>query len=228
MNIVERARELRPVIEVAAQSLSDEQAVYAPEIFEAWNPNGYRYEAGRKVRWEGVLYRVLQAHTSQPEWNPAVAPSLFARVLIPDPGFIPEWEQPDSTNPYMKHDVVRHNGKTWESQIDHNVWEPGTVGAETLWSEVTQNATEEPETSGTEVSPSEPTEPQEEPVSEPTEPQETTEEEPADPVDEWVQPTGAHDAYNTGDIVLYNGTRYSCTVDNNVYAPGVYGWDETE
>ena len=44
---------------------------------------------------------------------------------------------------------------------------------------------------------------------------------------EWVQPTGAHDAYNTGDKVSYNGKHYICTADANVYAPGVYGWKET-
>ena len=43
---------------------------------------------------------------------------------------------------------------------------------------------------------------------------------------EWVQPTGAHDAYNTGDKVSYNGKHYICTTDANVYAPGVYGWEE--
>ena len=42
---------------------------------------------------------------------------------------------------------------------------------------------------------------------------------------EWVQPTGAHDAYNTGDKVSYNGQQYICTIDANAYAPGVYGWD---
>ena len=41
---------------------------------------------------------------------------------------------------------------------------------------------------------------------------------------EWVQPTGAHDAYNTGDKVSYNGKHYVCTIDAN-YAPDVYGWD---
>ena len=42
---------------------------------------------------------------------------------------------------------------------------------------------------------------------------------------EWVQPTGAHDAYNTGDKVSYNGKHYVCTIDANTYAPDVYGWD---
>lgn len=38
----------------------------------------------------------------------------------------------------------------------------------------------------------------------------------------WSQPTGAHDAYNTGDIVNYNGTLYRSLVDGNVYSPEVY------
>ena len=43
---------------------------------------------------------------------------------------------------------------------------------------------------------------------------------------EWVQPTGAHDAYNIGDKVTYNGQHYVCTSNANVYAPDVYGWKE--
>lgn len=43
---------------------------------------------------------------------------------------------------------------------------------------------------------------------------------------EWVQPTGAHDAYNTGDKVSHNDKHWECTIDNNVYEPGVYGWNE--
>ena len=44
---------------------------------------------------------------------------------------------------------------------------------------------------------------------------------------EWAQPTGAHDAYNTGDKVSYNGKHYVCTIDANTYAPDVYGWKIT-
>ena len=44
----------------------------------------------------------------------------------------------------------------------------------------------------------------------------------------WKQPTGAHDAYNTGDVVNYNGKLYISTIDGNVYSPDVYpqGWQE--
>lgn len=42
----------------------------------------------------------------------------------------------------------------------------------------------------------------------------------------WSQPTGAHDAYNTGDVVNYNGILYESLVDGNVYSPEAYpaGW----
>lgn len=45
---------------------------------------------------------------------------------------------------------------------------------------------------------------------------------------EWVQPTGAHDSYNKGDKVTYNGQRYVCTSNANVYAPDVYGWQAAD
>lgn len=43
----------------------------------------------------------------------------------------------------------------------------------------------------------------------------------------WSQPTGSHDAYNTGDIVDYNGTLYKSLIDGNVYSPDAYpaGWE---
>jgi len=112
-------------------SATDEQALEAIALYPAWKPD-VDYAAGDRVRHDGTLYRVLQDHTSQADWTPDAAPSLFTRVLIPDPEVIPEWVQPDSTNPYMKGDRVTHNGKTWESSIDYNVWEPGVYG----WIEV--------------------------------------------------------------------------------------------
>ena len=43
---------------------------------------------------------------------------------------------------------------------------------------------------------------------------------------EWVQPIGASDAYNKGDKVSHDGKHWVSDVDNNVWAPGVYGWNE--
>lgn len=50
-------------------------------------------------------------------------------------GEILPWDRPESTNPYRLLDQVTHNGSTWISRNDANVWEPGTVNS-TIWEEV--------------------------------------------------------------------------------------------
>lgn len=44
----------------------------------------------------------------------------------------------------------------------------------------------------------------------------------------WSRPTGSHDAYNTGDIVDYNGELYKSLIDGNTYSPDEYptGWEK--
>lgn len=139
MTLIEKARELRKILEkamTATQSLTEAEAITATCLHPKWSGDSVQYTAGQRVQDDGILYTVLQAHTSQPGWKPTAAPSLFAKVLIPDPSVVSEWEQPDSTNPYMKGDKVKHNGKTWVSLVDNNVWEPGAVGTAALWQEV--------------------------------------------------------------------------------------------
>ena len=141
MTLIEKARELRALIEKAmteTASLTEAEAVAATCLHPKWSGDSVQYTAGQRVQDDGILYTVLQAHTSQPDWKPAAAPSLFAKVLIPDPTVIPEWEQPESTNPYAKGDKVKHNGKTWVSLVDNNVWEPGVTGTAALWQEVAE------------------------------------------------------------------------------------------
>ena len=116
-------------------AVDDNTALRMTEFYPEWSA-GQAYTAGFKVQYGGTLYNCLNAHTSQDDWTPDVSPSLFAKVLIPDENIIPEWEQPDSTNPYSKGDKVTHNGKTWESLVGNNVWEPGATGTESLWKEV--------------------------------------------------------------------------------------------
>ena len=106
---------------------ADEQAIDAAAVYPTWR-EGVAYVAGERVRYNEILYKVLQDHTSQTTWTPESAPSLFAKMLISDPETIPEWTQPDSTNPYQTGDKVTHNGATWISTIDNNVWEPGVYG----------------------------------------------------------------------------------------------------
>lgn len=138
MSVIDRARALRRQIEDNAAGMSDYMALQYTELFPAWSGDGIAYKAGDRVRYNGTLYKVLQDHISQGDWRPDSTSSLYAKVLIPDPAVVPEWEQPDSTNPYSKGDKVLHGGKTWESLVDGNVWEPGVTGTESLWREVTE------------------------------------------------------------------------------------------
>ena len=121
----------------SAVSFSDDQAIQVPELYDNWSGDGVSYKVGVRINHNGILYKVLQDHTSQPDWTPDTAPSLYDKVLVADPEVIPEWEQPDSTNGYAKGDKVIHNGTIWESLVDNNVWEPGAMGTESLWKEVT-------------------------------------------------------------------------------------------
>lgn len=108
-------------------TVDDQTAVRMTEFYPEWHA-GQAYTAGFKCQRGGKLCRCIQAHTSQDGWEPESAPSLWAKVLIPDETVIPEWEQPDSTNPYSAGDKVTHNGKTWVSDVDNNVWEPDVYG----------------------------------------------------------------------------------------------------
>lgn len=122
---------LRKAIEIGSTNLTDEVALTAVELFPTWRPN-YHYKINDRVQYNKVLYKVLQEHDSQETWTPDNSPSLFTKVLIIENEIL-EWQQPESTNPYMQGDKVLHNGKTWESEINNNVWEPGIYG----WREIT-------------------------------------------------------------------------------------------
>ena len=136
MTLLELARKLRPYIEKAAMFLDDADAIEAVNLFPTWNANAIEYLKDTKVNFEGTLYKCLQTHVPQAAWTPIAAPSLWAKVLIPDENTIPEWEQPGSTNPYMKGDKVMFNEKIYESLIDNNIWSPAAYP--TGWREVTE------------------------------------------------------------------------------------------
>ena len=123
MTLVELAHKLRPYIEKAALSLSDADALEAIDLFGSWQADK-AYVVDDKVKYEGNLYKCLQAHTSQVSWTPVAAASLWAKVLIPDENVIPDWEQPDSTNAYMIGDKVMFEGHIYESAINYNIWSP--------------------------------------------------------------------------------------------------------
>ena len=121
-------------IETAKKLLSDEQASQVIGLYPEWRSNA-SYNAGDKVVYNGKLYSVLQTHSAQEGWTPTASPSLFATVLAGQDGTaIGEWQQPDSTNPYMMGDKVIFGGAVYESVIDYNIWSPSAYPAG--WREV--------------------------------------------------------------------------------------------
>ena len=112
---------------------TDEMSLQVPNLYPTWKEDT-SYEINDRILYNNILYKVITTHTSQTTWTPDVSPSLFAKVLIPDENVIPEWVQPDSTNPYMTGDKVMYDGKVWVSTIDNNVWSPSTYG----WQEIVE------------------------------------------------------------------------------------------
>ena len=123
----EEAIRFRRKIESAAELQSDEQALQSIDLFPVWKA-GLSVTAGQRYQYEGVLYRVLQSHTTQADWTPDITPALFAVVSIDE---WPEWIQPQgSEDAYNTGDKVSHNGSHWVSLVDSNVWVPGIYGWE--------------------------------------------------------------------------------------------------
>ena len=106
--------------EVKAQLVGDEHGHF-------WvAEDGKAYAVGDRVKYNGLLYRCVQAHTSQADWTPDVVPALWVRTSTEE---WPEWIQPTGAHDaYNKGDKVSHNEKHWVSDIDANVYEPGVYG----------------------------------------------------------------------------------------------------
>lgn len=116
---------IREMIEKASVSLPDADAIEAAELFPAWAV-GVAYSVGERVQYDGKLYKVVQAHTSQADWTPPTVPALFTEVA--KPGEIPVWKQPTGAqDAYAKGDKVHYptaDDPVYESKIDANVWSP--------------------------------------------------------------------------------------------------------
>lgn len=117
--------QLREIIEKASVNLSDEDALTAVELFPSWEV-GKSYSQNDRVLYDGKLYKVIQAHTSQDDWTPDKTPALFTEVA--KPGEIPVWKQPTGAqDAYNKGDKVHFpdaDSTVYESLIDGNVWSP--------------------------------------------------------------------------------------------------------
>ena len=129
---------VKMAVKQARQITDDAEALEVQMLYKQWDKQiGKPLAAGEYINYEGVLYKVLQAHTVQEAWTPTNAPSLFAKVLIDPTGeTILDWQQPDSTNPYMIGDKVKFEGKIYQSLIDNNVWSPTAYPQG--WEEITE------------------------------------------------------------------------------------------
>lgn len=113
------------LIQAAINYLPDEEAETVTALFPDWE-DGKAYAVGDRVKYNGLLYRCVQAHTSQADWTPDVVPALWVRTSTEE---WPEWIQPTGAHDaYNKGDKVSHNEKHWISDIDANVYEPGVYG----------------------------------------------------------------------------------------------------
>lgn len=113
------------LIQTAIAYLPDEEAETVTALFPDWE-DGKAYAVGDRVKYDGLLYRCVQAHTSQSDWTPDKTPALWVRTSTEE---WPEWIQPTGAHDaYNTGDKVSHNEKHWISDIDANVYEPGVYG----------------------------------------------------------------------------------------------------
>lgn len=113
------------LIQTAIGYLPDEEAETVTALFPMWE-DGKAYAVGDRAQYNELLYRCVQAHTSQADWTPDVTPALWVRTSTEE---WPEWIQPAGAHDaYNQGDKVSHNGKHWISDIDANVYEPGVYG----------------------------------------------------------------------------------------------------
>ena len=123
-----------------AQELDDTQALEVAALYDEWSGKGVKYygpddpegNPQSRVRFQGNLVKCISTHTSQPDWAPNAAPSLWTLILPGQDGSGVEvgvWQQPESTNGYEEGDRVIYDGHLWESTQNDNVWRPGDVGA---------------------------------------------------------------------------------------------------
>ena len=209
--------ELRRALQLFAATLYDKEdtAVEIASLYPVWAADK-QYKANDIVQYgtnsvgDPQLYLVLQAHKSQSDWLPDATASLYKKMGISESGY-PIWTQPlCAVDAYNLGDIVSYNGKLYKSIINANVWAPDVYPAG--WEEYTESTSggDSGETGGGDSGTTEPETP------------------PTETIPDFVQPTGAHDAYKKGDRVKFEGKIYESLIDANTYSPSAYpaGWKE--
>lgn len=134
MNRLQAAEQLRKALQMYATTLTDEKAMEVVAVFDPWAA-GKVYAVGDFVTYgvNGVgdpqLYKCISAHTSQADWTPDVAVSLFDAIGLDDNGY-PVWSQPTGAHDaYNTGDIVNYNGTLYKCLIDGNTYSPDAYPA---------------------------------------------------------------------------------------------------
>lgn len=198
---------MRAVIEESVASLDDETAVTVPSLFTPWTV-GEAVNVGDRRYYAPRLYKVVQAHTTQADWTPDVTPALWA--VVGDPGEAGTIDDPITAARGMEYEYGKYYFDPEDSKIYLCERTGEAEGGKIILQYLPHELIGQYFSAAESEAPEEPAEP-----------------DTGDTYPEWVQPTGGHDAYNTGDIVMYNGTAYRSLIDGNVWAPDAYpqGWE---
>jgi hypothetical protein len=117
--------------------LSESESMEIADLYPQWTPErsyavGVIVKYGVNADGETQLYKVVQAHTSQADWTPNTAASLFSKIGFTESG-TPLWTQPQGGHDaYQIGDEVSYGGKIYRCTVANNVWQPDVYG----WSEV--------------------------------------------------------------------------------------------
>lgn len=122
----------RKKIEQASAWTDDADALEMVELFPQWRPDK-AVIVGERVQYNGLLYKCVQAHTTQPDWTPDITPALWVRVSVDE---WPEWIRPQgAADAYNTGDQVTYNDAHYISNCDANVWAPDVYGWDGVSSE---------------------------------------------------------------------------------------------
>ena len=123
---------------VFAKDLSDEEKEKLNDQYPNYEV-GQAYKPGDVVTYEGELFEVVQAHTSQEDWQPSKTASLYKPYLkgeINEKEVVHDFQPPlGAHDAYQKGDKVSFEGQVWRSTIDNNTWSPRDYpqGWEVVW-----------------------------------------------------------------------------------------------
>lgn len=133
-NLTELARARAPEVAslvfvklAESETFDDTTLTEHAEQFSEWVSSAI-YAEKAICKYNGTLYRCLQAHTSQEDWSPDKTASLWKQIGDPREEW-PAWSQPlGAADAYGIGDKVSYNGKHWVSSAENNVWAPGVYG----------------------------------------------------------------------------------------------------